>query len=155
MSICCILIFLYNRGSLYRKFIPVLLNSWFFLFQALRRQQSLQQWQKFFFFEGSGDGGLLPANRIFSFGNITVYSLFMHKYICKILKHSMQCFFFFKFTPIFQAVKLVVPLKQTSIWFYDYLNSAIYLKMVELSGLVLTRIVMFACTDYRKKVKYF
>ena len=41
--------FYYNRGSLYRKYIPVWLNFWFFLFQALWRRQSLQQWRNFFF----------------------------------------------------------------------------------------------------------
>ena len=38
----------------------------------------------------------------------------MHKYICEILKHSMQYFFSQnpQKLPLFQAVKLVVPLKK-------------------------------------------
>ena len=37
----------------------------------------------------------------------------MHKYICKILKNAMEYFFFLNSqkSPVFQAVKLVVPLK--------------------------------------------
>ena len=47
----------------------------------------------------------------------------MHKYIRKILKHSMQYFLFFKFTKntFFQAVKLVMPLK-------DFQRNKLFLK---------------------------
>ena len=41
----------------------------------------------------------------------------MHKYICNILKHSMQYCFFLNAqkSPVFQAVKLVVTLKQLAL----------------------------------------
>ena len=97
---------------MYRKYILVSWNFWFFWFQTLWRLQLLQQWKNFFFFK--------TQEMVDNLLKIVYFhqkkSLCIH-YLCTNISSKFWNIrwdiFFFKFTKItfFQAVKLAVPFK--------------------------------------------